>query len=89
MTKNTSISLGDHFVRFIDAEVEQGRYGSASEVVRAALHLLEERAMKLEALRAALIVGEQSGSATEFDFDEFLAAKRSVKPKVRRRAAAR
>jgi antitoxin ParD1/3/4 len=77
MGKNTSFALGDHFAGFIEAKVEEGRYGSASDVVRAGLRLLEEREAKLEALRAALIAGEESGPSTEFDFDAFLARKRA------------
>ena len=77
MAKNTSISLGEHFEAFIGARVAAGRYGSASEVVRAGLRLLEEHEARLDALRAALIEGEQSGPAQPFDFDAFLARKRS------------
>jgi antitoxin ParD1/3/4 len=77
MSKNTSFSLGDHFSRFIEAQVEQGRYGSASDVVRAGLRLLEEQEAKLEALRAALVEGEQSGSSTPFDVEAFIARKRA------------
>jgi len=62
MARNTSISLGDHFVTFVDRQVEEGRYGSASDVVRAGLRLLEEREVKLQALRHALAEGESSGS---------------------------
>jgi antitoxin ParD1/3/4 len=72
MSKNTSISLGDHFVDFIDHQVIEGRYGSASDVVRAGLRLLEEREVRLAALRAALIEGEQSGPAASFDPAAFL-----------------
>ena len=73
MGKNTSISLSEHFVSFIESEVEKGRYGSASEVVRAGLRLLESQETKLAALRAALIAGEESGMIEDFDFDSFLA----------------
>lgn len=77
MAKNTSISLGEHFEAFIGTRVAAGRYGSASEVVRAGLRLLEEHEARLEALRAALIEGEESGPAVPFDSDAFLARKRS------------
>jgi len=76
MSKNTSVSLGDHFADFIDSQVAHGRYASASDVVRAGLRLLEEREASLEALRAALIEGENSGTSTPFDFEEFIARKR-------------
>lgn len=75
--KNTSFSLGDHFATFVETEVAKGRYASASEVVRAGLRLLEEREAQLASLRAALIEGEESGIATDFDFDTFLASMRA------------
>lgn len=61
MPRNTSVSLGDHFDRFIAEQVDSGRYGSASEVVRAGLRLLETSESKLDVLRNALIAGERSG----------------------------
>ena len=67
MGKNTSISLGDHFESFIQAEISTGRYGSASEVVRTALRLLEVEKEKIQALRAALEEGERSGLVEDFD----------------------
>jgi antitoxin ParD1/3/4 len=76
MARNTSISLGDHFTRFIDQQVEGGRYSSASDVVRAGLRLLEEREAKLEALRSALVEGEASGDFQDFDSETFLASMR-------------
>ena len=78
MGKNTSYSLGDHFSAFIDAQVSDGRYASASDVVRASLRLLEEREARLAALRAALVEGEQSGPSTPFDFEDFLARRRAA-----------
>jgi antitoxin ParD1/3/4 len=80
MARNTSISLGEHFSSFVDRQLAQGRYGSASEVVRAGLRLLEEHETKLQALRAALIEGERSGASEPFDFDRFLDGKRRPQP---------
>ncbi len=76
MTRNTSISLGDHFGAFIAQQISQGRYGSASEVVRAGLRQLEAHETQLATLRAALVDGENSGVSTSFDVDEFLKSKR-------------
>ena len=70
--RNTSVSLGDHFTRFIDAQVQTGRYGSTSDVVRAGLRLLEEHEIKLKSLQDALIAGEESGSPVPFDSETFL-----------------
>lgn len=77
MSRNTSIILGDHFAAFTEAQVASGRYTSTSEVVRAGLRLLEEQAQRLEALRQAIAEGEASGPPEPFDFDAFLASKRT------------
>jgi antitoxin ParD1/3/4 len=63
MKKNTSVTLGDHFEKFIAQQVDQGYFGSASEAIRAGLRLLEEREIKLALLRRALAEGEESGTA--------------------------
>lgn len=77
MAQNTSISLDQHFIDFLAREVASGRYRSASEVVRAGLRLLEDHETRFAALRRALVAGEESGAAEEFDFDAFIAAKRA------------
>lgn len=46
MGKTTSSNLGDHFEEFIAAQVQRGRYGSASEVIRTSLHLMEQDEQK-------------------------------------------
>lgn len=63
MQKNTSVTLGEHFEAFIASQINVGRFASASEAIRAGLRLLEEREMKLAALRRALQDGESSGLA--------------------------
>lgn len=75
--KTDPIKLGDHFDKFVEAQVSAGRYGSADDVVRAGLRLLEEHEAKLGALRAALEEGERSGTAGPFDFDSYIAGKRA------------
>ena len=72
MAKNTSISLGPHFDEFISKQVNTGRFGSASEVIRAGLRMLEDSESKLETLRNLLNEGEQSGIA-DYSYDEFIA----------------
>jgi antitoxin ParD1/3/4 len=67
MSKNTSISLGDHFENFISKKVGSGRYHSASEVIRDGLRLLEQEERKVEALKSALELGEKSGIMPDFN----------------------
>lgn len=75
MSDHTPITLGKYFESFVDRQVKDGRYDSASDVVKAALRLLEEQEAHLEALRAAIIEGEESGPSKPFDFEAFIARK--------------
>ena len=68
MAKNTSISLGSHFDDFVAKQVADGRYGSASEVIRAGLRKLEDDEQKLETLRALIQEGKTSGTA-EYSYE--------------------
>ncbi len=70
--QNTSIALDDYCAEFVDAQVRTGRYGSASDVVRAGLRLLEEHEARVHALQSALVAGEASGSPAPFDRKAFL-----------------
>ncbi|BFM06257.1 type II toxin-antitoxin system ParD family antitoxin [Halioxenophilus aromaticivorans] len=71
MAGNTSITLGEHFEGFINRQVVEGRYASTSEVVRAALRLLEENENKVATLRRLLEEGEQSGTA-EYSYEALM-----------------
>jgi antitoxin ParD1/3/4 len=53
----SSYTLGKHFETFVQAQLASGRYNNASEVVRDALRLMEERERRLAALDAALVRG--------------------------------
>ena len=71
MAKNTSITLGEHFDGFIAQQVAEGRYASASEVIRAALRLFEDSERKTTVLRQLLEEGEKSGTA-EYSYEALM-----------------
>ncbi|WP_333835299.1 type II toxin-antitoxin system ParD family antitoxin [Rubrimonas sp.] len=77
MPRNTSVIVGDHFAQFIAEKVGEGRYASASDVVRAGLRLLEEREAGLSAVRAAIDEGERSGEPAPLDIDAFVVERRA------------
>jgi len=79
MAKNTSVILSDHFQQFIASKIEEGRYASVSEVVRAGLRLLE-REERLDRLRAEIDKGDASPLIEDFDFATFLDEKESTQP---------
>lgn len=72
MAKNTSIPLGDYFDKFINHQIQTGRFSSASEVVRAALRLFEQEESKKDELIKALKKGERSGLIDNFDRKKFI-----------------
>lgn len=49
-----SISLGDHFQKFVQEQIARGRYQNASEVVRAGLRLLEDHELDVQERRRRL-----------------------------------
>ena len=62
-----NVNLTKELDRFVLTKVESGRYDNASEVVRAALRILErdeeQYEAKLAALRTAIDEGDASGPA--------------------------
>lgn len=64
-----SYSIGEHFEAMVEGLVESGRYKTADEVLQAGLRLIEsreqEREAKLEALRAEIQKGLDSGPAED------------------------
>ncbi len=73
MGRNTSISLGNYFDEFVQGRISAGRFNNASEVVRAALRLLEEEENRVLVLKEAIKEGIDSGFATNFKPKEHLA----------------
>lgn len=69
-----NISLNPHLEELIKGKVESGFYNSASEVMREALRLLEERdqlrALRLEELKREIRKGIESGDPTPLDMEE-------------------
>ena len=84
----TSYSIGKHFESLIESLIESGRYSTASEVMRDGLRMIEEREQrrqaKLEALRAEIQKGFDSGPAEEIG-DMF----ERIKTEGRKRLAAK
>ncbi|PZN86440.1 MAG: type II toxin-antitoxin system ParD family antitoxin [Candidatus Methylumidiphilus alinenensis] len=81
-----NISLTPHLEKLVQGKVESGLYNSASEVMREALRLMEERdqlrELRLEELRREIQKGIDSGEATPLDMEE-------IKARGRMRLAAR
>ncbi len=80
----SSYAVGKHFEGFIKRQVESGRYSSASEVIRDALRLLEEREelreTQMRNLRQQVQEGKESGPGIPADkiFDRLEAKYRKM-----------
>jgi len=79
MNRNTSISLGSYFDRFVRGRITTGRYNNTSEVIRAALRLLEEEENKIIALKESIQEGIDSGIANKFSPERHLQLLKSKK----------
>lgn len=70
------ISVGEPWESFVEAAVKDGRYESASDVVREALRLLEAREKKFRALRQTIQDAiAEGGEASEDEIDAAVSAR--------------
>lgn len=74
-----SITITDQQDRWIKAQMATGNYATDSEVVREALRQKQERDAEIEAIRAALIEGEQSGISDRTPEEIFAAARERLR----------
>ena len=77
MPRNTSVTLGEHFEKFVSEKIAEGRFHSVSEAVRAGLRRLEEDEAKLTALRVKLKANKDSPLIENFDPEQFLVEMRN------------
>lgn len=69
MAKNISISLDDHFISY---QVMTERFSLATEVVKAALRLFEQKEKYKTVLAQELTKGEESGFIAKTDRKNFI-----------------
>ncbi|CDZ73080.1 type II toxin-antitoxin system ParD family antitoxin [Neorhizobium galegae] len=70
-----NVSIDARWEKFIEEAVQDGRYGSASDVVREGLRLVQERESKLSALRETIQSSiAAGGSHTDEEVEAFLDA---------------
>lgn len=82
-TTRKTITLTDQQDNWIKAQISAGEFTNDSEYIRDLIRRDQARKADIEALRAALIVGEESGPAAPFDREQFkreMAAKHGDKP---------
>ncbi|MFU2489780.1 type II toxin-antitoxin system ParD family antitoxin [Thauera sp. WH-1] len=68
-----TITLTDQQDRWIKAQIEAGHYTNDSEYIRDLIRREQARTAQTEAIRAALIEGENSGPAQPFNLEAFKA----------------
>jgi antitoxin ParD1/3/4 len=72
-TVRKTITLTDQQDSWVKTQIQAGYYTNDSECIRDLIRREQERSAQLDALRAALIEGENSGAAQPFDVQAFKA----------------
>ncbi len=71
-----NVSLSSTFEAYIQKQLDEGTYNNASEIIREALRLKMQQdeiyLTKLDALRTAIIQGEESGDAVPFNMQDII-----------------
>ncbi len=70
-TIRKTITLTDQQDAWIKSQIDAGYYTNDSEFIRDLIRREQERGAEMEAIRAALVVGEESGEPREFDIAAF------------------
>ena len=72
-TVRKTITLTDQQDGWIKGQIQAGNYTNDSEYIRDLIRREQERAAQIDALRSALIEGENSGTPQPFDVQAFKA----------------
>ncbi len=78
-TVKKSISITDQQADWIKAQIASGNYNNDSEIIRAAIREKQEREAGIEAIRAAIVEGEQSGVSDRTPQEVFAAARERLR----------
>ena len=68
-----NVSLPDRMKDWVEGQTRDGRYGNASDYVRALIRRDQEREAAVAAFQGAIDEGIASGTARAFDMDAFKA----------------
>ncbi|KGM29833.1 type II toxin-antitoxin system ParD family antitoxin [Photorhabdus akhurstii] len=78
MARVTSVTLGEHFNRFVGDMIQSGRYGNTSEVIRDALRLMEAREQSIQNVREMVLAGLNSPVSKNSMDDIFVMATKDL-----------
>lgn len=77
-TVRKTITLTDQQDNWIKSQIEAGHYTNDSEIIRDLIRREQERSAEIEAIRAALIEGENSGEPRAFSLSSFKQRMRAI-----------